>query len=129
MLSMVGDTDLVGVTSLHGSHEIRVVPLVGFGGRLRTHTCAWTVYPPPSVGLGESTVTAKCWKVAVCFIARRAPLGVSGVGGGDAVTVAVTVTGDGADTVAVTVGVELVEGEAIAGVVIVAAGRVGVGSS
>jgi hypothetical protein len=56
-------------------------------------------------------------------------LGVSGVGGGDAVTVAVTVTGDGADTVAVTVGVELVEGEAIAGVVIVAAGRVGVGSS
>src|SRR4051794_2354464 len=109
MESMVGDTDLVGVTSFHGSHGIRVVPLVGLGGRLRTHTCAWTVYPPPSVGLGESTVTAKCWKVAVCFIARRAPVGVRGVEGGDAVTVVVTVTGDGADTVAVTVGVELVE--------------------
>ena len=129
MESAVGDTDLVGVTSFHGSHEIRVVPLVGFGGRLRTQTSAWTVYPPPSVRLGESTVTAKCWKVAVCFIARRAPLGVSGVEGGDAVTVVVTVTGAGADTVAVTVGVESGKGEAAAGVVVVTAGRVGVGTS
>lgn len=129
MESAVGETDLVGVTSFHGSHEIRVVPLVGSGGRLRTHTSAWTVYPPPSVTLGESTVTAKCWKVAVCFIAKRPPLGVSGVERGGAVTVVVTVTGAGADTVAVTLGVELVEGEAVAWVVIPSAGREGDGSS
>ena len=65
MESAVGETDLVGVTSFHGSHEIRVVPLLGFGGRLRTHTSAWMVFPPPSVGLGESTVTVKCRNVAV----------------------------------------------------------------
>lgn len=69
--------------------------------------------------------------MAVCFIARRAPLDVSGVEGGEAVTVAVTVTGAGAgaDAVAVTVGVESVEGGAVDGVVIVTAGRVAVGST
>jgi hypothetical protein len=114
MKSAVGDTDFAAVTSFHGSQEIRVLPFVGFGGRTRTHTCACTRYPAPSVGLGESTVTVKCSKVAVWFIARRVPFGVSGVDGGDAVTVVVTVTGVEGVTVGVTVAVATVVVEASA---------------
>jgi hypothetical protein len=56
-------------------------------------------------------------------------LGVSGVEGGDAVTVVVTVTGAGADTVAVIVGVQSVEGGAVDGVLVVTVERVAVGST
>jgi hypothetical protein len=56
-------------------------------------------------------------------------LGVSGVEGVDTVTVVVTVTGAGADTVAVTVGLESVEGKAVDAVVLVTAGRIAAGST
>jgi hypothetical protein len=56
-------------------------------------------------------------------------LGVSGVEGGDTVTVVVTVTDAGADTVAVTVGVGSVEGGAVDAVALVTAGRIAAGST